>query len=378
MILSLWILLSEKDEESEPLTASRSHEQNHRKKSKYIDTLLVINPTSSSGSTGKDWDNLYIKIKDTFGKNTQIVFTKKANDGILLTRQFLKRGVKKVIAVGGDGTINEVANGFFLPKRKQDDKKKLVPFSTNDVGVQENKNDFPQPDILLPINSEAMFGIIPSGTRNVLAKSLNLPQGIDECCHNYLQGSTKKIDVLIATVTNPTNRSKVPRRAFLNAAEVGFGAEIIDRSKKVRNRVKNRMISTITSVIGTLPTYESNNCQIVFDDEKDKVVTKMTMGVIANGKFLGGGFMAAPEASFSDGLLDVVILRDSGSLKMLDKLANIKTGNYTNEVDVIYKQARKVLIKSMERDITVAIDGEPIGILPATFQVNPYPINILL
>jgi diacylglycerol kinase family enzyme len=87
--------------------------------------------------------------------------------------------------------------------------------------------------------------------------------------------------------------------------------------------------------------------------------------------------MAAPEASFSDGLLDVVILRDSGSLKMLDKLANIKTGNYTDEVDVIYKQAMKVSIKSKERDITVAIDGEPIGILPATFQVNQYPLNLL-
>jgi diacylglycerol kinase (ATP) len=225
------------------------------------------------------------------------------------------------------------------------------------------------------INSEAIFGIIPSGTRNVLAKSLDLPQGIDECCHSYMKGITRKIDVLTATVTNPSDRSKVPTRAFLNAAEIGFGAEVIDRSK--RSRIKNRMVSTITSVIATLPTYESNNCEIVFDDGQEKVVTKMTMGVIANGKFLGGGFMAAPEASFSDGLLDVVILRDSGSLKMLDKLANIKTGNYIDEVDVIYKQAMKVSIKSNERDITVAIDGEPIGILPATFQVNQYPLNLL-
>ena len=372
-------MLSQKEEELVTFTASRSrHQQNHKKKSKYIDTLLVSNPTSSSGSTGKGWDNLYTKIKDTFGKNTQIVFTKKANDGTLLTRKFLRRGVKKVIAIGGDGTINEVANGFFLPEGRHSDNKKLVPFSKNSDGGQENKNDFPHPDILLPINSEAIFGIIPSGTRNVLAKSLNLPQGIDECCHNYMQGSTQKIDVLTATVANPNTPSKVSTRAFLNAAEIGFGAEVIDRSKKVRSRVKNRLVSTITSVIATLPTYESNNCEIVFDDGKDKVVTKMTMGVIANGKFLGGGFMAAPEASFSDGLLDVVILRDSGSLKMLDNLANMKTGDYADEVDVIYKQARKISIKSLERDITVAIDGEPIGILPATFQVNQHSLNILL
>ena len=104
----------------------------------------------------------------------------------------------------------------------------------------------------------------------------------------------------------------------------------------------------------------------------------MTMGVIANGKFLGGGFMVAPEASFSDGLLDIVILRDSGSLKMLDTLANIRIGDYVDEVDILYKQVEKVTIKSKERDVTVAIDGEPIGILPATFQVNQHALNVLL
>ena len=61
------------------------------------------------------------------------------------------------------------------------------------------------------------------------------------------------------------------------------------------------MVSTITSVIATLPTYESNNCEIVFDDGQEKVVTKMTMGVIANGKFLGGGFMAHQKQVFPMG-----------------------------------------------------------------------------
>jgi diacylglycerol kinase (ATP) len=138
------------------------------------------------------------------------------------------------------------------------------------------------------------------------------------------------------------------------------------------------MISTITSVLATLPTYESNICQIVFDDGREEVATKMTMSVIANGKFLGGGFMAAPAASFSDGLLDVLILKDSGSLKMIDGLANLKTGDYTDESDIFYKQAKKVALKSKERDVTVAVDGEPIGILPGTFQVNQYGLNMIL
>lgn len=140
-----------------------------------------------------------------------------------------------------------------MTEEKQDDNKKPVYFSKNNDGGQKYKNGFPQPDILKPINSEAIFGIIPSGTRNVLAKSLDLPQGIDECCHSYMKGITRKIDVLTATVTNPSDRSKVPTRALLNAAEIGFGAEVIDRSKRVRSRIKNRMVSTITSVIATYP-----------------------------------------------------------------------------------------------------------------------------
>jgi diacylglycerol kinase family enzyme len=383
------MLLPERKKEnvSSLSTASRNHEQKLNKKLKHDDILLVANPTSSGGATGKDWENFYTKIKETFGGNPHVVFTKKAGDGTALTRKFLKKGFKRVIAIGGDGTINEVANGFFSTYEYKEDKTSILHFPKNNGGKQNRSsnndnnnidNVFPQPDTLKPINSEAMMGLIPSGSRNVLAKSLNLPQGISECCHNYKQDKVQKLDILTATVTNPSTHSKVPTRVFLNAAELGFGAEIIDRSKKVRSKVNSRLISTITGVIATLPTYESNNCEILFDDGRERVITKMTMGVIANSKFLGGGFMVAPEASFTDGLLDVIILRDSGSLKMLDRLANIKTGDYTDEVNVFYKQAKKVSIMSKEREVTVAIDGEPIGILPATFQVNRNPLNVIL
>jgi diacylglycerol kinase (ATP) len=94
------------------------------------------------------------------------------------------------------------------------------------------------------------------------------------------------------------------------------------------------------------------------------------MVVIANGRFLGGGFKAAPEANILDGLLDVVILKESSNLEMIENFLNIKDGDYTNEGDVFYRQAKKISIKSKEnRDIPVTIDGEPIGILPATFEV---------
>lgn len=354
-------------------------------------TALVVNPTSSGGSTGKDWDTQFIKIKEAFGEEPEIVFTQKSGDGTSLTRDLLKKGFERIVAIGGDGTINEVANGFFIPLEGRVRRKNATTINSDniDVGVHEssknedqNERPFPKSPVLKPINSEAIMGLLPSGTRNVLAKSLDFPEDIVQCCSNFVVGKSKKIDVISATVTPTTNAEDLDRRPkpitriFLNAAELGVAGEIIDRSKKVRNKVKSRLVSTVTSLALTLPYYESNLCEVSIDDGRENILTKMTMCVIANGRYIGGGFMAAPKASVSDGLLDIVILKDSGSLKMLDDLVNIKDGDYANKPDILYRQAKKVSIKSKERDVTVAIDGEPIGILPATFEILKRSLTI--
>jgi diacylglycerol kinase family enzyme len=156
------------------------------------------------------------------------------------------------------------------------------------------------------------------------------------------------------------------------------GAEIIDRSKRIRDKINSRVISTITSVVATLPTYESNLCEISIDDGQRSLLSKMTMGVIANGRYLGGGFTAAPRANISDGLLDITILQNSGSFKMLEGFVNMQENeDFTvNNNDLFYTQAKNISIKSKEREITVTLDGEPTGILPATFQVYQDALNV--
>jgi diacylglycerol kinase family enzyme len=367
-------------------------------------TVLIVNPSSSSGSTGKNWNDFYLQVKGFFGKNPEIVFTKKSGDGTTLAREYLKKGFKNIVAIGGDGTINEVANGFFLFKIEDDVYNKEKPtvvgmggISNNDANPDNNSNALAtnsamaEPPVLMQINPDAVFGIISSGTRNVLAKSLDLPAGSFECCKHFSTSKIqKKIDVISATVTNFSNdddkntySTLAPTRIFLNAAEIGLAAEIIDRSKKIRDKVNSRVVSTVSSIVATMPTYESNLCEVSTDDGREKVLTKMTMAVIANGKYLGGGFKAAPQANVSDGLLDIVILKDSGSFKMLEEFVSMKDANYTNDdKDIIYMKAKKVSIKPKEeeekkrRDILVTVDGEPIGVLPATFQVHQNALTI--
>jgi diacylglycerol kinase (ATP) len=328
---------------------------------KDIDTVLVVNPNSSSGVTGKGWDDLYSEIKDVLGSNLHVALTKKPGDGSTLTRQFLKQGFKKVLAIGGDGTLNEVANGFF----------------EEPVGIHSDKVNGPAESASLkPINPDAIMGVIPAGTRNVLAKSLGLPEGIVACCKTFNVGEPKKIDAIYATATNKEDPTSTTSRICLNAAEMGIAGEIIERSKKVREVVNSRIVSTITSIAATLPTYQSNECEVSIDNDGRKFAIKMTMAVVANGQFLGGGFKVAPHASMSDALLDLVVIKDSGILKMIDELISMKDGDYKEEDNVLYRQVRKVSLTSKERDVTVTVDGEPIGILPATFEVIPNALTV--
>jgi diacylglycerol kinase family enzyme len=394
---------------------SKQNEKSVITTSTNTETVLIVNPSSSSGTTGKNWNDFHLKVKEFFGQNPEIAFTAKSGDGTNLAREYLQKGFKNIVAIGGDGTINEVANGFFVFNRieENNDNKKKLPktvaaggvhkgeSSHSDGGIDTTNSDMTHPPSLMQINPDAVFGIIPSGTRNVLVKSLDLPAESEECCKHYAASKIqKKIDVISATVANFPNKddsggskntgSKLaPTRIFLNAAEIGVAAEIIDRSKKIRDKVKSRMVSTVSSVVATLPTYQSNLCEISVDDGRENILTKMTMVVIANGRYLGGGFQAAPKADMLDGLLDIVILKNSGSFKMLEEFISMKNGNYTSDdQDIIYIQAKKVSIKPKKEeekeerkqkkrgDITVTIDGEPIGVLPATFQVYQNVLTI--
>ena len=112
------------------------------------------------------------------------MFTTKAGDGTTLTREFLKKGFKRVVAMGGDGTINEVVNGFFSEEKNPSSQASSFsssPVSSNEGGSSSlesnnnNNNNF-KSATLYPISPQAIMGLFPSGTRNVLAKSLDFPR----------------------------------------------------------------------------------------------------------------------------------------------------------------------------------------------------------
>ena len=126
------------------------------------DTALVVNPSSCSGTTGKNWDTLYAQIKNILGESPKVAFTKKSGDGTILTREFLKNGFKNIVAIGGDGLINEVANGFFTctvkKERVKDRKDKDIIVSNHDDATKVHEVEIQH--ILRPINPEAFMAVV--------------------------------------------------------------------------------------------------------------------------------------------------------------------------------------------------------------------------
>jgi diacylglycerol kinase family enzyme len=116
------------------------------------ETLIIVNPKSSSGKNENDIEGFCNALKNQLGKNIKIKITKKPGDATRFTRKYIKKNYQKIIAIGGDGTLNEVANGFFKPSPKY-------------ITTSEKLHD------LILISSRAVFYIVPAGTRNILAKS---------------------------------------------------------------------------------------------------------------------------------------------------------------------------------------------------------------
>lgn len=343
-------------------------------------SIIIVNPNSSGGQTGKNWDSLHDILKKYFGEDIEYIFTKKADDGTILTREYLENGYNNIIPIGGDGMVNEVANGFFNIRIDKD-------FNLENVKENKNSSKFVHLDA---INSEAILTVLPGGTRNILVKSLELPSEMEECCKVVtLTNNFKKIDVITAVVHNRIDDKDegYASRVVLNAAEIGVSAEIINRSKMVRDRISSRLLSTITGVITTLPIYKSNVCELIeFLNDKGNgnapiksLLTNMTMAMVSNGSVMGGGFNAATKAEMNDGLLDTIIVKNSGGFKILDKLVDIKRGEESidNQDEIYYGQSEAIaLLSDLENNITVSIDGEPIGILPSYFKVFPLSLNI--
>jgi YegS/Rv2252/BmrU family lipid kinase len=303
-------------------------------------TVLVVNPQSAGGKTERRWPELRATIQEAYGSFEER-FTRAAGDATEMTRAALKNGAELVVAVGGDGTINEVVNGFF------DGDKSLAP--------------------------SAAFGIVPAGTGGDFIKTLGVPRDTFAAASN-LKSPARAIDV--GRLTYVTDDGATAVRYFINIASFGIGG-MIDRLVNQSSKAFGGKVSFAVATLKAGAKYKNATVRLTLDDGAVKE-GKIYNVAVANGRYFGGGMKVAPDAALDDGWFDVITLGDFGFADLIFRGLDIYSGKHLKNPKVTVHRARKIEATPVDgaAEVLLDVDGEAPGRLPAKFELLAGALNV--
>jgi len=302
-------------------------------------THVIVNPESNQGRTRKRWGDIRDALKKSL-REYKYEFTEKPLHATEITRQAIKDGTELVIGVGGDGTMNEIANGFFEDR--------------------------------LMINPEATLGIVPSGTGCDLTKSLNIPPGLTNALKVITEAPSVQMDVGKVRFKNPQGGDE--ERFFLNVADFGLGGEVVRKVNE--RRLERKASSYVRCLVSTMLQYRSKKVRIRVDGET-LPDGEYLIGAIANGKIFGKGMKVAPGARLDDGLFDNVLVRSMKFLEFCLHGWKLMNGSHLSHPKItLVRGARVEAYPEPGEEVLLELDGEQLGRLPATFEVLPRNLAI--
>jgi diacylglycerol kinase (ATP) len=335
------------DEKQHQITRTESFLTTIEKDNSFDNTslpLVIVNPKSAGGSTREKWSQTASDLRAHFGPFS-VAFTKSQGDGIDLAEAGARSGRRFIIACGGDGTINEVANG------------------------------------ILRSGEDVELGVLPSGTGGDFRRTLGMPITDRDAAAALRDGETKTMDV--GKVTFLDLHGKSVERYFVNVSSIGLAASIIKRVKltgvfdwlpvgSIRGRA-NFAASTLREIFEMEPFL----VRVKIDDRDEENLQTLNF-CIANARYFGGGMMIAPEARINDGLLDVVNIGDMKTAKILLNAHTLYRGTHTALDEVKSTVARRIHVAPLDasQQILLETDGELPGKLPATYEIVPGALRV--
>ncbi len=306
--------------------------------------MVIVNPKSQGGKLASRWPEIAETLTRAFPYDD--VMTQGPGDATRLAREALKAGAERIVAIGGDGTINETVNGFF-----------------------ENGK---------PIAPDASLAIVPFGTGGDLRRTLELPTDAAGAARVIAANHTKKVDVGKLELTD--HDGKPALRMFINIASFGVSGHL-DRMINAGGKKLGRLGYFTTGVRATL-TYKNQRVQLIFDgDTKDRVEVTAYNVAVANGKFFGGGMKIAPDAELDDGKFDVTVVGDLGIMQLMTGFARqVYSGAHLKTKGISVRRAKVVEAEAIDPNEKVEfdVDGEHLGRLPARFEILPGALSLVV
>jgi YegS/Rv2252/BmrU family lipid kinase len=272
------------------------------------DIAIIFNPKARSQKSSGLAEELH-----RVAPEAELRMTAQAGDARRLAAEAAREGFRVVAAAGGDGTVNEVANGL--------------------------------------AGTGAVLGVLPVGTMNVFAKEHDLPERLDEAWGVIRRGRMREIDLLAANGQH-----------FIQLAGVGLDAQVVKETtweSKMNLGPLSYLINAAHIAARTPPKLTV---------EAGGHTTEGSLVLIGNGRFYGAKLVLFPKARVDDGLLDVLVFKNLGYLDIARYLAGVLIGRHTGMGDVEYFQVAEAAVRSDE-EVPVEVDGELSGSLPVTFRI---------
>jgi diacylglycerol kinase (ATP) len=299
-----------------------------------LKTRVIVNPESNRGRTRKRWGEIRDGLR-SFIREFKFEFTERPQQATDLAREAIKDGAELVIGVGGDGTMNEIANGFYEDRKI--------------------------------INPEATLGLVPAGTGCDLIKSLNIPSGLKGALKVITDAPGVRMDV--GKVRFRTNAGGEEERFFLNVADFGLGGEVV--REVTERRLQRKASSYVRCLVTTMVRYRSKRVRIRIDGER-LPDGEYLIGAVANGRIFGKGMKVAPDARLDDGLFDSVLIRGFKFFEFCRHGWKLMNGSHVTHPKVTVVRGRRVEAWAEEgEEVLLELDGDQLGRLPATFEIVP-------
>ncbi len=282
-------------------------------------TLVILNPAADSERALRKRAQV-----ESLARDCVVCATTRTGEAELMARRGVEEGFEKIVAAGGDGTINEVVNGLA------------------DTGVT--------------------LGLLPIGTMNVFATELGLPIHDLEFCWRIITGdSTRSVDL-----------PKANQKFFVQLAGVGLDAQVV---KETSSQLK-RNFGPLSYLISAAQIAARQPPKLFIQSE-DASIDEGSFVLVGNGRLYGGRFPFFKHAVIDDGLLDVIVFKRLGYLEIIKYLQDVIFSSDIRVPEIEYFQTRRLRVES-DQSVPVELDGELVGNCPVDFSLQERSLRVLV
>jgi diacylglycerol kinase (ATP) len=294
-------------------------------------TVFLVNPASDGGATGRRWPELARRAAAA-GLTGDAVFSEHVGHARHLAREAVASGAALVVAVGGDGTVMEAANGL--------------------------------------AGSDAVLAIVPRGSGGDFGRTFGIPRRLEDAARVALTGETRTID--LGRTTYRAWGGGEEEAYFANIASAGMSGAVAQRTNATTKAFGGRL-SYLWATIAVFARWRNAEVRVSVDGEARR--GRMQDVIVANARYFGGGMLICPDAKPDDGALDVLLLGDVTKVDLVTTMPKIYRGTHLPHPKAELLRGSVVEVEA-ETPLPVELDGEQPGTTPARFEVVPRALRL--